>query len=323
MNVSDVFLDCSRECARLSRECGDKQISAALFEVSARLLSAATRDAELVTDDTHPASQPYLHAGLQSQGSNLIGQGVLAGPQAVGKNTHFKGEIFVLDGDAAMRETLSSALKEAGYEVICFADGAALLSSARIRIPTCIFLECAPGKSGLDLLKKLRAEKYPAPIFVVSGQCDIPTAVDAIKIGALDFITKPIRGSGVVALVTAAIGSPSQAGYGDDCSKISALYLPGRPPLTAGAGGTCADGRGHFQQGTCPATRREFANDRGPSRKHHEKGWCEECDPNSFAAYSACPVIPEPRVHDRRANWSFCSRWRYLCADDFLPDLGH
>jgi FixJ family two-component response regulator len=133
----------------------------------------------------------------------------------------------------ALRETLSVALKEEGYDVICFADGVALLSLARTRIPACIFLEVGnPGKAGLDVLKKLRAEDYPAPIFVISGQGDIPTAVDAIKHGALDFIEKPIRSSEIIARIKAAIGSFSQLGYGDGFPKMAALHLPGRAPLT-------------------------------------------------------------------------------------------
>jgi FixJ family two-component response regulator len=233
MHVSDVFLECSKECARLSRECGDEQISAALFEISARLFSAATRDADLVTDDAQAASQPASHAGLQSQGSDMIGQGIFAGAKAIRHDTASKGEIFIMDDDAAMRETLSDALQEEGYEVICFADAAALMSLARSRIPACIFLEVRnPGKAGLDVLKKLRAEDYPAPIFVISGQGDIPTAVDAIKHGALDFIEKPIRSSEIIARIKAAIGSFSQLGSEDNLPKIAALHLPGCAPLT-------------------------------------------------------------------------------------------
>jgi FixJ family two-component response regulator len=225
MHASDVFLECSREIARLSHECGDEQISAALFEISARLLSAATRNAGLVTEDGQAASQRALRTGLPLQGPNVIKKDLFAGAQAVPDNTDSKGEIFVMDGDAVMRETLTCALKEEGYELIRFADGAALLSLASIRMPVCIFIEVRhPGKGGFDVLKKLRAEDYPAPIFVISEQGDIVSAVDAIKIGAFDFIAKPIDGSEIVALVKAAIGSFSQL--------RPALYLPGRRPLT-------------------------------------------------------------------------------------------
>src|ERR1700687_974595 len=107
-----------------------------------------------------------------------------------------RGEIFVVDDDPAVRETLSMVLSAGGYQVICFADGAALLAVARSRSPSCILLDVhIPGKSGLDILKELHGEDYPAPIFMISGQGDIAMAVSAIKNGALDFIEKPFRGS--------------------------------------------------------------------------------------------------------------------------------
>jgi FixJ family two-component response regulator len=144
-----------------------------------------------------------------------------------------RGEIFVMDDDAAMRETLTIALQEEGYDVICFADDAALLSLARTRIPSCIFLEVrGPGRSGLDLLKKLHAEDYPAPVFVISGQGDIPMAVDAIRNGASDFIEKPCCGGEIIDRVRVAIGSFSQLHCGDKSPKTSSLHVPGNAPLT-------------------------------------------------------------------------------------------
>src|SRR5579859_6323209 len=117
-----------------------------------------------------------------------------------------RGEIFVVDDDPAVRDTLSLVLSTGGYEVICFADGAALLAVARSRTPACILLDVhIPGKSGLDILKELRGEEYPAPIFMISGQGDISMAVSAIKNGALDFIEKPFRGNELVARLNEAI----------------------------------------------------------------------------------------------------------------------
>lgn len=63
MYVSDVLLECARECARLSRECRDKQMGLTLFEISARLFSAATQDSELVAGDAEAASRPALRLG--------------------------------------------------------------------------------------------------------------------------------------------------------------------------------------------------------------------------------------------------------------------
>src|SRR6059036_2306453 len=119
-----------------------------------------------------------------------------------------RGEIFVVDDDPAVRETLTLVLSAEGYQVICFADGAALLAEARSRTPSCILLDVhIPGKSGLDILKELHSEDYPAPIFMISGQGDIAMAVSAIKGGALDFIEKPFRGSEIVSRLDEAIGA--------------------------------------------------------------------------------------------------------------------
>src|SRR5712672_2087999 len=117
-----------------------------------------------------------------------------------------RGEIFVVVDDPVIRVILSMVLSAGGYKVICFADGAALLAVARTRCPSCILLDVhIPGKSGLDILKELHGEDYPAPIFMISGKGDISMAVSAIKSGALDFIEKPFRGSELVARLNEAI----------------------------------------------------------------------------------------------------------------------
>jgi FixJ family two-component response regulator len=145
-----------------------------------------------------------------------------------------RGEIFVVDDDPAVRDTLSMVLSAGGYQVICFADGAALLAVARTRTPSCILLDVhIPGKSGLDILKELHGEDYPAPIFMISGQGDISMAVNAIKSGALDFIEKPFRGSEIVARLDEAIEAYARRqAENNSASRISTMHFPGREPLT-------------------------------------------------------------------------------------------
>src|ERR1700753_1857394 len=138
-----------------------------------------------------------------------------------------RGEIFVVDDDPAVRDTLSMVLSAGGYEVICFADGAALLSVARTRTPSAILLDVhIPGKSGLDILKELHGEDYPAPIFMISGRGDLAMAVTAIKNGALDFIEKPFRGSEIVARLNEAIGAYARRQGRGSPSNIASLHFP-------------------------------------------------------------------------------------------------
>jgi FixJ family two-component response regulator len=109
-----------------------------------------------------------------------------------------------------------------------------LLAVARSRTPACILLDVhIPGKSGLDILKELHGEDYPAPIFMISGQGDISMAVSSIKSGALDFIEKPFRGSEIVARLNEAIDAYARRKSDNAAaSKIQALHFPGREPLT-------------------------------------------------------------------------------------------
>ena len=116
------------------------------------------------------------------------------------------GEIFIVDDDAAVRDALSVVFTLEGYRVTSFGEGASFLGAAHSTTPACILLDVhMPGLSGLDVLKKLNAQHYPAPVFIISGQADIPMAVDAIRHGALDFIEKPFDANTVVTRVREAI----------------------------------------------------------------------------------------------------------------------
>lgn len=135
-------------------------------------------------------------------------------------------EIFVVDDDELMRDTLSAVFVPEGCRVTCFAEGQSFLSAARLRAPACILLDVnMPDRSGLDVLRELGAPHYPAPVLIVSAQRDVPTAVSAIRGGALDFIEKPIEAVAVVARVRAAIAGWTRRSNGhglltDGLSKV-------------------------------------------------------------------------------------------------------
>jgi len=111
-------------------------------------------------------------------------------------------EIFIVDDDAAICDLLSTAFAVEGYQVTPFRDGASFIASARTRVPACVLLDLLmPERSGLDVLKELDARTYSAPILIMSGGGDIPTAVEAIKRGAHDFLEKRLGTEAMVARV--------------------------------------------------------------------------------------------------------------------------
>ena len=101
-------------------------------------------------------------------------------------------EVFIVDDDPLLRAALTIALSDDGFSVASFGDGESFIDATCQRTPACILIDVhLPDCSGLELLKALVARQYRAPIFVISGRGDIPTAVDAIRNGAIDFIEKP------------------------------------------------------------------------------------------------------------------------------------
>jgi FixJ family two-component response regulator len=102
------------------------------------------------------------------------------------------GEIFVVDDDEDMRDLLAAALAPEGFPVTSFADGDSFLKAAGTRVPVCVFLDVVmPKRSGLEVLKELRARQYWTPIILISARDDAQMVVEAMKNGAHDNIRKP------------------------------------------------------------------------------------------------------------------------------------
>lgn len=143
------------------------------------------------------------------------------------------GEIFVADDDPSVRDVLSLIFTVQGYHVTSFSEGASLLSAARARVPTCILLDVEmPGRSGLDILKELNAQDYPAPILIISGKSNTSLVVDAIRSGALDFIEKPFDPETVTGRVREAVEASARNNGTRTASDILTLQFRGRDLLT-------------------------------------------------------------------------------------------
>jgi two-component system, LuxR family, response regulator FixJ len=149
------------------------------------------------------------------------------------QNGGLRSEIFIVDDDALVRESLSIEFIRAGYRVTTFSEGTSFVAAARVRLPACVLVDmCMPGPSGLDILKQLDATNYPAPICIVSDRGDIPVVVEAIKNGAFDFIEKQIDAGSIVERVGKAIDAWICRQQKDETPEIQSQYFPGRDFLT-------------------------------------------------------------------------------------------
>ncbi|HWN52452.1 MAG TPA: response regulator [Xanthobacteraceae bacterium] len=136
-------------------------------------------------------------------------------------------EIFIVDDDATICDLLAMAFAIEGYHVTRFRDGSSFIASARTRAPACVLLDLfMPAKSGLDILKELDARNYSAPIFIMSGGGDIPTAVAAIKNGAYDFLEKQVGADAMVARVRQTIGDWSPGRNRESGEPASQSFAP-------------------------------------------------------------------------------------------------
>jgi len=121
--------------------------------------------------------------------------------------------VFVVDDDPSIRESLSLLLSSAGYGVKPFASAKEFLESEHDTPgPACLVSDIKmPGLSGLDLQKELLSRNYPIPIVFITGHGDIPISVQAMKKGAVDFLSKPFDDNELLDAVKMALLKDSQA----------------------------------------------------------------------------------------------------------------
>jgi FixJ family two-component response regulator len=102
--------------------------------------------------------------------------------------------VVIVDDDAAVRDALHELMLSAGMECACFASTRELLEANVLDRPGCLILDVRmPGSSGLDLQHHLATSGNRKPIVFLTGHGDIPMTVQAMKAGAIDFLTKPVR----------------------------------------------------------------------------------------------------------------------------------
>ena len=114
--------------------------------------------------------------------------------------------VLIVDDDVDVRMALQELILSVGLDATCFASTGELLEADLPRRPGCLVLDVRmPGSSGLDLQNLLAAKGDAPPIIFLTGHGDIPMSVTAMKAGAVDFLTKPVRDQTLLDAITAAI----------------------------------------------------------------------------------------------------------------------
>jgi FixJ family two-component response regulator len=102
--------------------------------------------------------------------------------------------VFIVDDDRDVRESLQELLESVGLQSRSFGTAQEFLSHPRSDAPSCLILDVRlPGISGLDLQRELKREKVSIPIIFLTAHADVPMSVNAMKSGAVEFLTKPFR----------------------------------------------------------------------------------------------------------------------------------
>jgi len=102
--------------------------------------------------------------------------------------------VFVIDDDASMRDAVSRLLNAVGLTVQTFASAREFLAGRLPDVPGCVVLDVRlPGLSGLDLQREMVERGIHIPVIFITGHGDIPMSVQAMKAGAVEFLTKPFR----------------------------------------------------------------------------------------------------------------------------------
>ena len=117
-----------------------------------------------------------------------------------------KGKVYVIDDDEAMRDSLHFLLESADFNVTLFESAQSFLDALPGLGFGCVVSDVRmPGIDGIELLKRMKAGHSAFPILIMTGHGDVPLAVEAMKLGAVDFLEKPFEDDRLIGMIDAAI----------------------------------------------------------------------------------------------------------------------
>jgi len=130
--------------------------------------------------------------------------------------------VFVVDDDVSVRESLELLIKFAGWQPETFASAVDFLARPRTTTPSCLVLDVSlPDLDGLELQKLIASERTDMPIIFITGHGDVPMTVQAMKAGAVEFLTKPFDDEVLLSAIRHAIKRSAAAL--DEQAEIKAL----------------------------------------------------------------------------------------------------
>jgi len=122
------------------------------------------------------------------------------------------GKVYVIDDDEAMRDSLSFLLQSAGFDVTLFESALKFLDALPELAFGCVVSDVRmPGLDGIELLKRMKTRTGALPIIIMTGHGDIPLAVEAMKLGAIDFLEKPFEDDRLITMIEMAVQQAAPA----------------------------------------------------------------------------------------------------------------
>ena len=140
-----------------------------------------------------------------------------------------KAKVYVIDDDEAMRDSLNFLLDSAGFDVTLFETAQNFLDALPGLEFGCVVSDVRmPGIDGIELLKRMKTGHSTFPILVMTGHGDVPLAVEAMKLGAVDFLEKPFEDDRLIGMIEAAIrqaepAARSEAVTNDIAARVATL----------------------------------------------------------------------------------------------------
>jgi FixJ family two-component response regulator len=130
--------------------------------------------------------------------------------------------VFVVDDDVSVRESLELLIETEGWRAETFASAREFLARPRAMVPSCLVLDLSlPDVNGLDLQRRVAADRSDMPVIFITGHGDVPITVQAMKAGAIEFLTKPFAGDALVGAIRYAFERSRRAL--DDAAKMHSL----------------------------------------------------------------------------------------------------